>query len=59
MEDIQNILKERFEFNLGFWRDGNTYILVIRRENNFNKWMELIGTNNPKNKKKYRYWLNL
>lgn len=58
MIQLKEILENVFEFNLCFYRDTNTktYRLIIRGENNFDKWMELIGMNNPKNILKYKKW---
>ena len=57
MSELKELLRDNFKFNLGFWKDNKSYVLVIRGENNFNKWMNLIGSNNPKNIRKYENWL--
>lgn len=58
MFQLKNILTNIFEFNLCFYldRNTNTYRIIIRGENNFKKWIKLIGTNNPKNIYKYKIW---
>lgn len=58
MIQLKEILGKMFMFNLCLYRDTNTktYRLIIRGENNFEKWMNLIGTNNPKNILKYKKW---
>lgn len=58
MYQIRDILEKEFGFNLSIRLDNDCYRLVIGGNENFIKWMKLIGSNNPKNKNKYLFWLN-
>jgi len=60
MFQLKEVLENIFKFNLCLYLDKNTnvYRIIIRGENNFKKWMSLIGTNNPKNFLKYERWKN-
>jgi len=60
MVQLKEILENIFMFNLCFYLDKNTntYRIIIRGEENFEKWMKVIGTNNPKNIFKYKMWKN-
>ena len=58
MDQIKEILEERFKFNLSMRLDRKTYVLEIRGKENFIKWMNLIGSHNPKHLSKYSKWLS-
>jgi len=57
MQQVEKMLKEFFEFNLSSRIEDKYIRLIIRGNDNFLKWMKIIGTNNPKNVKKYNLWL--
>lgn len=60
MFQLREVLKNIFKFNLCLYLDKNTnvYRIIIRGDDNFEKWMERIGTNNQKNILKYERWKN-
>ena len=58
MEQIRKILEKDFYFNLSLWKDWIGYKINIRGNKNFIKWMDIIGSNNPKNLQKYSDWLD-
>jgi len=62
-DQLFNILHDLLEFNLSRWieipRNKNwseIHRICIRGEKNIKKWFRLIGSNNPKNLFKYKYW---
>ncbi|RLG12232.1 hypothetical protein DRN73_03135 [Candidatus Pacearchaeota archaeon] len=56
MKQVKKILTEVFEFNLSSRIEDKYCRLIIRGDKNFKKWMKIIGTNNPKNVKKYKLY---
>lgn len=63
-DQIVYLLREKMKFNLSTWCKKNlgtnrmpAYITCVRGKENLIKWFKLIGSNNPKNIFKYKYWI--
>jgi len=62
-ENLVSLLRKRFNFNLSSWykdyknRNWNRLnYICVRGKRNLRKWFKIIGSNNPKNSFKFRYW---
>lgn len=63
-KQIRSVLTKKLKFNLSSWvikRNKNNwndlYRICIRGGENLNKWFNIIGSNNPKHKNKYKIWV--
>ncbi|MBR9692213.1 hypothetical protein GOV06_05515 [Candidatus Woesearchaeota archaeon] len=57
IKDLKDVFK-KINFNYGFNKDArfNTFYFEISGKSNLEKWMKLIGMNNPVHKSKYLFW---
>lgn len=60
---LVGVLSKKFGFNLSHWVDNRNHKnwrdihrICIRGEKNTKKWFKVIGSSNPKNVVKYKYW---
>lgn len=58
VHEVKGLL-EKMRFNIGMWKDSRFNGLIfyqISGSDNLEKWMSLIGSNNPVQKTKYQMW---